>query len=150
MKIIFKNIQNLASVLLSLRISPLFLVLIATIVLFYAAVLSFNAVYIQSIGCGFSGLFHMPLISQSTETYFYLVGVLTLMLWSLSNGLQVKKYPLMVLFTLLVVLMVPAFSPFDSFFEFDLPRKFLISQRLLEKFSGVITFFFSSYSPGQR
>ena len=58
----------------TLRISPLFLVRIAIIVLFYVAALSFNAVYIQSIGFGinkFSGLFHIV---------FYLVGALSLML----------------------------------------------------------------------
>jgi hypothetical protein len=74
-----KNIQNLASVLLSLRISPLFLVLIATIVLFYAAVLSFNVVHIQLIGSGiviFSGLLNVILINQSIETFYYLVGAL--------------------------------------------------------------------------
>jgi hypothetical protein len=73
----------LASGLLSLRISPLFLDRIAIIVLFHVAALSFNAVYIQSIGFGkdnFSGLFHVVLTPQGTETCFYLVGALSLML----------------------------------------------------------------------
>ena len=50
----------LAIALPSLRISPLLLIRIATIALLYAAALSFNVVYIQSIGSGigiFSGLF---------------------------------------------------------------------------------------------
>ena len=58
----------LAIALPSLRISPLLLIRIATIALLYAAALSFNVVYIQSIGSGiviFIGLFHMTLISQS-------------------------------------------------------------------------------------
>jgi NADH-ubiquinone oxidoreductase chain 2 len=39
----------------------------------------FIVIYIQSIGSGigiFSGLFHAPLISQSLETFFYLVGAI--------------------------------------------------------------------------
>ena len=94
----------LAIALPSLRISPLLLIRIATIALLYAAALSFNVVYIQSIGSGigiFSGLFHVTLISQSIETFFYLVGALILMPWSLSNVPQIKEYPLVILFTLL-------------------------------------------------
>jgi hypothetical protein len=70
-------------VLHTLRISPLLLIRIATIALLYAAALSFNVVYIQSIGSGigiFSGLFHVVLTPQGTETFFYLVGALSLML----------------------------------------------------------------------
>ena len=60
MKIIFPLFNVLAIALPSLRISPLLLIRIATIALLYAAALSFNVVYIQSIGSGigiFSGLF---------------------------------------------------------------------------------------------
>jgi hypothetical protein len=94
----------LAIALPSLRISPLLLIRIATIALLYAAALSFNVVYIQSIGSGigiFSGLFHVTLISQSIETFFYLVGALIIMPWSLYNVPQIKEYPLVILFTLL-------------------------------------------------
>ena len=79
----------LAIALPSLRISPLLLIRIATIALLYAAALSFNVVYIQSIGSGigiFSGLFHVTLISQSIETFLYLVGALIIMPWSLHNA----------------------------------------------------------------
>jgi NADH-ubiquinone oxidoreductase chain 2 len=81
----------LAIVLPSLRISPLLLIRIATIALLYAAALSFNVVYIQSIGSGigiFSGLFHETLISQSIETFFHIVGALILMPWSLINSVN--------------------------------------------------------------
>src|SRR5439155_10007356 len=76
----------LAIALPSLRISPLLLIRIATIALLYAAALSFNVVYIQSIGSGigiFSGLFHVTLISQSI---LYLVGALIIMPRSLLNA----------------------------------------------------------------
>ena len=62
MKIIFSLFNILANALPSLRTSPL-LIRIATIALLYAAALSFNVVYIQSIGSGigvFRGLFYMP------------------------------------------------------------------------------------------
>jgi NADH-ubiquinone oxidoreductase chain 2 len=55
----------LAIVLSSLRTSPLLLIRIVIIALLYAAALSFDVVYIQSIGLGiviFSGLFHSSLV----------------------------------------------------------------------------------------
>jgi hypothetical protein len=82
--------KTLAIALPSLRISPL-LVRIATIGIFYAAALLISVVYIQSIGSGvgiFSGLFHVTLISQSIETFFYLVDALILMPWSLTNSVN--------------------------------------------------------------
>jgi len=60
MVILYLIINILAIVLPSLRISPLLIIRIATIVLLYATALSLNVVYIQSIGSGigiFSGLF---------------------------------------------------------------------------------------------
>ena len=54
----------------------------------------------QGIGI-FSGLFHLTLISQSIETFLYLVGALILMPWSLHNASQIREYPLVILFTLL-------------------------------------------------
>jgi len=69
----------LAIVLPSLRISPLLLIRIATIVLFYVAALYLSVVYIQSIGSDiviFSGLFQGTLKGQSIETFFYLVNAL--------------------------------------------------------------------------
>jgi len=83
---IFANV--LAIALPSLRISPLFLIRIATIALLYAAALAFNVVYIQSIGSGigfFSGLFHVNLISQSIEAFLYFLCALILISWVLPN-----------------------------------------------------------------
>jgi NADH-ubiquinone oxidoreductase chain 2 len=94
----------IAIALPSLRISPLLLNRIASIALFYAAALSFNVVYIQSIGSGvgiFSGLFHVTLISQSIEILFYILGAIILMPWSPSEPSQIKEYSLVILFTVL-------------------------------------------------
>jgi len=62
----------LAIALPSLRISPLLLIRIATIVLLYAVAISIFVIYIQSIGSGigiFSGLFHatFPLWGQPDQ-----------------------------------------------------------------------------------
>jgi hypothetical protein len=88
--IILILINNLLAIALpSLRISPL--IRIATIVLLYAAALSFSVVYIQSIGLGigvFSGLFHVTLISQSIEIFFKILDALILMPWSLTNSVN--------------------------------------------------------------
>ena len=68
----------LAIALPSLRISPLLLIRIATIALLYAAALSFNVVYIQSIGSGignFSGLFPIANIYDISIALFSLVPV---------------------------------------------------------------------------
>src|SRR2546423_2254223 len=78
----------LANALPSLRIYPLLLCRMAritTIALLYGAALSYNVVYIQSIGSPvgiFSGLFHVTLISQSI---LYLVVALIIMPRSLLN-----------------------------------------------------------------
>jgi hypothetical protein len=77
--IFYNMIIILAFALPSLRISPPFLIRIATIALLYAAALSFKVVYIQSIGSGigiFSGLFQGFLAEQGIETFFYLVNAL--------------------------------------------------------------------------
>jgi hypothetical protein len=56
--------------------------------------LSVSVIYIQSSGSGigiFSGLFHVTLISQSIETFFFIVGALILMPWSLTTAPQIKS-----------------------------------------------------------
>jgi uncharacterized RDD family membrane protein YckC len=60
MMILFKNNHFLALALPSLRISPLLIIRIVTIVLLYVVAVLFTVIYIQSIGSGigiFSGLF---------------------------------------------------------------------------------------------
>jgi NADH-ubiquinone oxidoreductase chain 2 len=65
--------QNKTNMLLYNRISA--------IILFYAGALSFNALYIQSIGSGigiYSGLFQVTLITQFMDTFLLIVGSLIL------------------------------------------------------------------------
>jgi NADH-ubiquinone oxidoreductase chain 2 len=59
---------------------------ITSIVLLYAGVLSFNTIFIQSIGSGigiYNGLFHVTVVSQLIEILLLIVGALILFAWPL-------------------------------------------------------------------
>jgi NADH-ubiquinone oxidoreductase chain 2 len=59
------------------KIHPIIFQRISSIILIYAGALSFNALYIQSIGSGigiYSGLFHVTFISQIFEIFIYIIG----------------------------------------------------------------------------
>jgi hypothetical protein len=69
--------------------------------------LFFNVVYIQSIGSvinNLSGPSHLILASQSL--FFYSVGAMILMLWSLSNAYNIKEQPLIILYTVLATIVI--------------------------------------------
>lgn len=57
---------------------------ITSIVLLYAGVLTFNTIFIQSIGSGigiYNGLYHVTLVSQYLEVILLIVGSLILFAW---------------------------------------------------------------------
>ena len=59
------------------KIHPIIFQRMSSIILIYAGALSFNALYIQSIGSGigiYSGLFHVTFISQLLEIFIYIIG----------------------------------------------------------------------------
>ena len=65
-------------------ISPILLARISSIVFIYAGVLSFNALYIQSIGSGigiYSGLFHITTVSQLLDTFIFITAAIILISW---------------------------------------------------------------------
>ena len=65
-------------------ISPILLARISSIVFIYAGVLSFNALYIQSIGSGigiYSGLFHITTVSQLLDTFIFITASIILISW---------------------------------------------------------------------
>jgi NADH-ubiquinone oxidoreductase chain 2 len=67
----------------NIKISPILFTRVASIVLLYAAALSFNALDIQAIGTGvsiYSGLFQVTSISQSIDTFIFLSGRMILLL----------------------------------------------------------------------
>jgi len=63
------------------QLSPILLLRVSSIIMIYAGVLSFNALYIQSIGSGigiYSGLFHVTAVSQQLDTFLLFIGALIL------------------------------------------------------------------------
>ena len=65
-------------------ISPILYTRISSIVFIYAGALSFNALYIQSIGSGigiYSGLFQVTTVSQLIDTFIFIIGSLILIAW---------------------------------------------------------------------
>jgi len=96
------------------QLSPTLFTRISSIIFLYAGVLSFNTLYIQSIGSGigiYSGLFHITIISQFLEVFLLLIGSLILIAWPIiinkNNIINKKKnnpateYSLIVLFSTL-------------------------------------------------
>ena len=76
----------------NVNISPLLLTRVASIVLLYAAALSFNALDIQAIGSGvsiYSGLFQVTSVSQSIDTFIFIVGAIT---FYLGHLLQMQSW----------------------------------------------------------
>ena len=62
-------------------ISPILFTRLASIVFIFSGALSYNALYIQSIGSGisiYSGLFHVTVLSQSFDLIIYILAGLIL------------------------------------------------------------------------
>src|SRR6202161_718651 len=91
------------------KIHPIIFQRMSSIILIYAGALSFNALYIQSIGSGigiYSGLFHVTLVSQLLEIFLLIIGSLILISWPITNFITKKnnyatEYSLIVLFSTL-------------------------------------------------
>lgn len=63
------------------KISPIQFSRLTAISFLFCAFLSFNALYIESLGSGvgiYSGLYHVSTITQSIETFIYLIGAFIL------------------------------------------------------------------------
>src|ERR1700690_400854 len=70
------------------NLSPVLFTRISSIIFLYAGALSFNALYIQSIGSGigiYSGLFHVTFLSQLLEVFLFIIGSLILIAWPLKS-----------------------------------------------------------------
>ena len=85
---IFLSILTLivAIALPSFQLSSLMVTRISAIIFIYAGALSFNGLYIQSIGSGigiYSGLFHVTVISQFLDGILFFLGAFILMAWPL-------------------------------------------------------------------
>jgi NADH-ubiquinone oxidoreductase chain 2 len=93
------------------NLSSIYFTRISAIIFIYAGVLSFNSLYIQSIGSGigiYSGLFHITQVSQLIEFFFLIIASLILIGWPLVQKQDSNKfinystdYSLIVLFSTL-------------------------------------------------
>jgi NADH-ubiquinone oxidoreductase chain 2 len=71
-----------------INLSPNLFVRLTAIIFIYAAGLSLNSLYIQSIESGlgiYSGLFHVTITSQIIDIFLYIIGVLILTAWPIFN-----------------------------------------------------------------
>ena len=104
----------IAVALPTVKISPLLLIRVTSIILLYAAALSFNAMYIQAIGSGlgiYSGLFQVTSVSQAIDVFLFTIGALVLLPWAPANIFSgsrgntntaipsISEYSLIILFT---------------------------------------------------
>src|ERR1700750_799249 len=93
------------------NLSSIYFTRISSIIFIYAGALSFNSLYIQSIGSGigiYSGLFHVTLVSHLMELFLLIIGSLILIAWPLikkgisNNNINYSTdYSLIVLFSTL-------------------------------------------------
>nr|AYM32762.1 NADH dehydrogenase subunit 2 [Termitomyces sp.] len=88
------------------HISPIHFTRISALIFLYSSVLTFNMLYIQSIGSGigiYSGLFQVTVISQFMELFLYLIGFFILIAWPLNSRgwAESPDYCLIVLFSTL-------------------------------------------------
>jgi len=86
---------------------------VTSLVLLYTAALSFNALDLQGIGEGvsiYSGLFQVTSVSQSVDTFIFVIGAMILLPWESVNVKAharsvftalptIPEYPLIILFT---------------------------------------------------
>ena len=104
-----------AIALLLTKISPLQFSRLTAIAFLFSAFLSFNALYIESLGSGigiYSGLYHVSTITQSIETFIYLIAAFILVPWFIAapslnvssrftTGPVLSEYSLILLFSVL-------------------------------------------------
>jgi len=99
----------------AVKITPILLTRVTSIALLITGVLSFNATYIQAIGSGvgiYSGLFQVTSVSQSIDTFIFVVGAVILLPWApitskvMAHARSVytaiptiPEYPMIILFT---------------------------------------------------
>lgn len=105
----------MAVALPNVSLSPTLLTRVTSLVLLYAAALSYNAFDLQGIGEGvsvFSGLFQVTSVSQSIDTFIFIIGAIILLPWApVTSNLAARarsvftalptipEYPLIILFT---------------------------------------------------
>jgi NADH-ubiquinone oxidoreductase chain 2 len=77
-----------------MNLSPNLFIRLTSIIFIYAAGLSFNSLYIQSIESGlgiYSGLFHVTITSQLIDMFVFIIGALILAAWPILNKQMLKN-----------------------------------------------------------
>jgi len=104
------------------NLSSIYFTRISAIIFIYAGVLSFNTLYIQSIGSGigiYSGLFNITQISAIIEVFILIIASLILIAWPLlanNNNTKSTDYSLIVLFSTLGSLLLISCSDLISMY----------------------------------
>src|SRR5215217_1552992 len=92
---------------------------LVSMVLLLSGLLSFNTLYLQSIGSGigiYSGLFHITNIGGTMELFLLMIGSIILIGWPLKQSEYSKDYSLIVLFSILGSSLLISSSDLISFY----------------------------------
>lgn len=107
-----------------IKISSIHFTRITTIILILSGILSFNILYIQSIGSGigiYSGLFQITNISQTIELFLLIIGSMILIGWPTKESKYSIDYSIIILFsTLGSSLLVSSFDLISLYLSIEL------------------------------
>lgn len=107
-----------------IKISSIHFTRISAIILLLSGILSFNILYIQSIGSGigiYSGLFQITNISQTIELFLLVIAFLILISWPSKESKYSINYSIIVLFsTLGSCLLVSSFDLISIYLSIEL------------------------------
>lgn len=107
-----------------IKISSIHFTRISAIILILSGILSFNILYIQSIGSGigiYSGLFQITNISQTIELFLLIIGSMILIGWPTKESKYSVDYSIIILFsTLGSSLLVSSFDLISLYLSIEL------------------------------
>ncbi len=107
-----------------IKISSIHFTRITAIILILSGILSFNILYIQSIGSGigiYSGLFQITNISQTIELFLLIIGSMILIGWPTKESKYSIDYSIIILFsTLGSSLLVSSFDLISLYLSIEL------------------------------
>ena len=107
-----------------IKISSIHFTRISAIILILSGILSFNILYIQSIGSGigiYSGLFQITNISQTIELFLLIIGSMILIGWPTKESKYSIDYSIIILFsTLGSSLLVSSFDLISLYLSIEL------------------------------
>jgi len=107
-----------------IKISSIHFTRISAIILLLSGILSFNILYIQSIGSGigiYSGLFQITNISQTIELFLLIIGSIILIGWPTKESKYSIDYSIIILFsTLGSSLLISSFDLISLYLSIEL------------------------------